>query len=120
MSVGEVTLILVSLLTLTASQLAEINVAMKWLGMANAVHLDETTPEDLAGEVVPNLDTINQGSFETLVLLRSPQNLTANKALCDALIHCHDPRILRLLSVCLQHIVFIICNCSCPRPDGKK
>ena len=77
---------------------------MKRLGMANTVHLDEATPEDLAGEVVSNLDKTEQGSSEMLVLFCSSQNLTANKTLCDGLIHCRGQRIMRLVSLDKAHL----------------
>ena len=93
------TLVLIPLLTLTASQLAKLNAAVQRFDTVNAVHLGETTPDNVAGEVVPKLDVIEHGSSGTLMLLCSPQHLVPNKVLRDVLILCRDRRTLRLVSL---------------------
>jgi superfamily II DNA helicase RecQ len=56
--VGKITLVLIPLLALTASQLSKLNVAVQPYGTINCVHLDETSPGDLAQTVLPKMERI--------------------------------------------------------------
>ena len=54
--VGGVTIVVVPLLALTADQPARLNAAVQRYGAVSAIHLDETSSEDLNKKLIPKMD----------------------------------------------------------------
>ena len=71
----------VALHALSASQHAKLNAALQWFGTVKSVHLTEMSPGNMAGDVIPKLDTLPYESSETLILLSFPHCLDANSSL---------------------------------------
>jgi superfamily II DNA or RNA helicase len=103
-SVGGITLVLVPLLALTASQLSKLNAAVQRYGTINCVHLDETSPSDLAERVLPKMERIGYDSSESLVLLCSPQYVASTPTFLSALLRCLEKKTLRLIALDEAHL----------------
>jgi hypothetical protein len=101
---GGITLVLVALLTLTASKISKLNAAVQRYGTITYVHLDETLPGNLAQPVLPKMEHIGYKSSESLVLLCSPQYVASAPTFLPALLRCLEIKMLRLIALGEPHL----------------
>ena len=103
-AVAGVTLVIVPLLSLTANQMARISRASSRRMSINAIHLDETSWEDVESKVIPKMESIQPDTSSSLFLLCSPQYIAANKKFCDAFLACNERGLLRLVAIDEAHL----------------
>ena len=103
-AVARVTVVIVPLLSLTANQTASVSRASSKRMAITAIHLDETSWEDVEGKVLPKIEAIPKETTSSLFLLCSPQYLATNKLFCDALLACNDRGMLRLVAIDEAHL----------------
>ena len=76
---------------------------MQRYGPARAVHPDETSPADVAAELVPMLDGIPGDTSSTVLLLTSPQKLATEIRVRETLLRCAGRGTLRLIALDEAH-----------------
>ena len=99
-----VTIVVVPLLALTADQLARLNAAVQRYGAVSAIHLNETSSEDLNKKLIPKMDALPYDSSSTLLFLCLPQYLTRTTEFRNVLLRCHAWRTLRLVAIDESHL----------------
>ena len=103
-AVAGVTIVIVPLLSLTANQMARISRASSKHMSITAIHLDETSWDDVEGKVIPKLESLPPDTSESLFLLCSPQYIATNKIFRDALLACNKRGLLRLVAIDEAHL----------------
>ena len=102
--VAGISVVIVPLLALTANQLARLNRAVSKYGAVTAIHLDETSKDDLLHRVIPKMDSLPSNTSSTLILLCSPQALATDKDLLAAVLRAYQRKILRLVAIDEAHL----------------
>ena len=87
--VGGVTIVIVPLLALMADQRTRLNAAVQQYGAVSAIHLDETSTDDLNKKIIPKMDALSRDLSSTIIFLTSPPYLARTKDFRDALLRCN-------------------------------
>ena len=103
---GGVVVIIVPLLSLSADQIKKMLGANNDHGSVEAHHLDECSDSKVKGEIIPRIKEIaeKEETTPTMFLFVSPQFLTSNPELVEALVHAHNRRVLRGLGIDDVHL----------------
>ena len=98
--------IIVPLLSLSADQIKKMLGANNDHGSVEAHHLDECSDDKVRGEIIPRIKEIaeKKETTSTMFLFVSPQFLTSNPELVEALAHAHNRRVLRGLGIDEVHL----------------
>ena len=103
-AVAGVTIVIVPLLSLTANQMARVSRASSKRMTVTAIHLDETSWEDVCNEVIPKMEALPEDTSSSLFLLCSPQYIAEKQIFRDALLSCNDRGLLRLVAIDEAHL----------------
>ena len=103
-AVAGVTLVVVPLLSLTANQMARVSRASSRRMSISAIHLDETSWEDVEGKVIPKMESLSADTSASLFLLCSPQYIATKKPFRDALLACNERGLLCLVAIDEAHL----------------
>ena len=103
-SVGGITLVIVPLLSLTANQLERIRQAVQKYGMVSAFNVDDISKSEMETKLIPQIEQFKYNSSSTMLLLSSPQGITDNLKLRNALLRARDREVLRLVAIDEAHL----------------